>query len=172
MNKLEKAIKDYPCPYESMIDRTTIPDLMSLAAFKGALQHCKTLIEMGTPCRWYVLSWAAKGGSAECLQFLLCHYNISELLLQRKSVIMKDALEGRDARAIVPILLEHGWNLRKLQSRWYVVPYWAWLIQFRLESRQLCISATQRALRHAGLRRDPISIIVKMIKYPDLEVWD
>lgn len=171
MNELAQAIKNYPCPYHGIAQASTMPDLMSLAAFKGALEHCKTLIEMNTPCRWYALCWAAKGGSANCLQFMISRFTISDLSLQMQSIIMKNAFEGRDARAIVPILLEHGWNLRNLRLPMYV-PYWAWLVQFRLESRQLCISATQRALRHAGLTRDPISIIMKMMKYPDLEVWD
>jgi hypothetical protein len=68
-------------------------------------------------------------------------------------------------------LLEAGDSIAYMEKE-DVVPDYLVVRQSCLAARQLARRATERALRHAGLHKDLIPVIVQMVAHSDLKEWE
>lgn len=172
-------------------------NLLEKAALKGSLELCKMAFDLGAtgnlgnppptdafdlralldspPAK--VLEAAICGGSLECVQFVFpkvsahCWRNGASL-----SNIFMLVVECCDPVPIMRYLLEDAkWSLWDWNPNFYApgtrLPDWAWDMQHGLAARQLGTRAVERALRHAGVHKDIVPIIVGWIKKSGLEKW-
>jgi hypothetical protein len=73
--------------------------------------------------------------------------------------------------AIALQLLEAGDSIVHIEKE-VIVPECLVVHQRCLAARQLARRATERALRHAGLHKDMIPVIVRWVAHSDLEKWE
>lgn len=171
-------------------------NLLEKAALKGSLELCKMAFDLrdtgnlctppptdafdlralldSPPSR--ALEAAICGGSLECVQFVFPKISAVKRSDACLSNIFMLVVECPHPIPIMKYLLEDAkWSLWNWNPNFYAagtkLPDWAWDMQHGLAARLLGTRATERALRHAGVHKDIVPIIVQWVKKSQLEKW-
>lgn len=136
------------------------------AAYMGRPEICQMLIPF-FPIK-PALTQAVKMNNPDCVKVLINALNSSssgDRLSKEEAKSLLCIAFSKDFNDTAKIILGAGYTIIDT-----IAPFWASLYVRCLAARRLATRATERALKHAGLHKDVVPLIVQMVA--NLEVYE
>ncbi|MEO6077950.1 MAG: hypothetical protein ABIP54_04140 [Candidatus Andersenbacteria bacterium] len=155
-----KAFRLFPISFISGLNA------LESAAHMGRPEICQILLPFFPIAP--ALTQAVKMDNPDCVRVLLNALSSSDDRLTKKETkSLLDRAFSSGLNAVAKIILDAGYIINT------VAPTWAHVYVRCLAARRLATRATQRALKHAGLHKDVIPMIVELIAESEVYgQWD